>query len=466
MTRPVDTLITNIDWLLTVDADRRILTDAAIAIAAGTIVAVGKTAEVMAGHTAERTLDGRDRVATPGLVDSHLHSSFQLARGLADEVGTRPFLFERMFPYEGAMSRADVEVSALLAAVSLLRCGVTCFVDPGNYHPEATADAALRVGIRAVVARSAFDLTKAVLGVLPESMIETTGEALDRNRALLDYVAGRGDPRLTASVSFRGLSNSSDELIVGCKELADEHGAMLQTHACFNYSTHDDCLANFGLPEIARLDALGVLDERVLLAHGGWLEPAELGIVARRRPNFVAAPSSSLHNGYGNLVRGRLPELMELGVTVGIGSDHACSGLTDLVQELFLFAGTQKEVHMNPRVVAPERAVEMATVNGARCAGLGQSIGSIEVGKAADVVLFDTATPEWQPLYNPVSNLVYSATGGSVVDVFVAGAHVLRDGRITTIDEADLLDQVRVTATGLRDRLGTAGKPLSYWPVS
>ena len=231
----VDTLIKNIDWLLTVDTDRRIITDAAIAVAGGTIVAVGKSADLEAEHTADATLDGRDRVATPGLVDSHLHSSFQLARGLADEVGTRPFLFERMFPYEGAMSREDVEVSALLAAVSLARCGVTCFVDPGNYHPEATADAALQVGIRAVVARSAFDLTKAVLGVLPGSMIETTGEALDRNRALLEYVASRRDPRLTASVSFRGLSNASDELIAGCKGLADEHGAMLQTHACFNY---------------------------------------------------------------------------------------------------------------------------------------------------------------------------------------------------------------------------------------
>jgi 5-methylthioadenosine/S-adenosylhomocysteine deaminase len=297
-------------------------------------------------------------------------------------------------------------------------------------------------------------------------MIETTEEALDRNRALLDYVASRNDPRLTGSVSFRGLSNASDTLIVGCKQLADEHGAMLQTHACFNYSTHDDCLANFGLPEIARLDALGVLDERVLLAHGGWLEPTEMGIVARRRPNFVAAPSSSLHNGYGNLVRGRLPELMELGVTVGIGSDHACSGVTDLVQELFLFAGTQQAVHMNPRVVAPEQAVEMATVNGARCAGLQQSIGSIEVGKAADVVLFDTATPEWQPLYNPVSNLVYSATGASVVDVFVAGEHVLRDGRLTTVDEADLLERVRHTSAGLRDRLDGGGRALSYWPVA
>ncbi len=133
---------------------------------------------------------------------------------------------------------------------------------------------------------------------------------------------------------------------------------MFQTHACSNYSTHDDCVANFGLPEIRRLEKLGVLDERTLLAHSGWLEPAEMEIIRRRRPSLVALPSSSMHNGYGNLRSGRLPELMEMGINVGIGSDHASSGITDIVQEMLLFAGSCKEMHMNPRVMPPEYVVE------------------------------------------------------------------------------------------------------------
>jgi 5-methylthioadenosine/S-adenosylhomocysteine deaminase len=261
------------------------------------------------------------------------------------------------------------------------------------------------------------------------------------------------------------LSNASDALITGCKELADEHGAILQTHACFNYSTHDDCLASFGSTEIERLEDLGVLDEHTLLAHSGWLEPREIEVVARRRPNLVAAPSSSLHNGYGNFTRGRLPELMELGVNVGVGSDHACSGITDLVQEMLLFAGAYKELHMNPRVIPPERVVEMATLNGARCAGLHEKLGSVEVGKDADLTLFDTTFPEWQPLYNPVSNLVYSATGNSVTDVLVAGDPVVRNGRLSKIEETGILDEVRNAMTRIGGRLEVEKMARPLWPI-
>ena len=460
-----DLLILDIDWAVTVDAQRRIIRDAGIAIKDGKFAAIGKSAEIGALWNAAEKIEASDRVAVPGLIDSHLHSSFQLARGLADEVGTRPFLFEHMFPFEGAMSEDDVYSSSLFAAMSLLRCGVTCFIDPGNYHPEATGRATLDAGMRAVLGRSAFDLTKAVLGILPPAMIETTEEALDRNRELVEHVASVADPRLRASVSFRGLSNSSDRLITGCKDIAEKAGCLLQTHACFNYSTHDDCLANFGVPEIERLESLGVLDETLLLAHSGWLEPHEIELILRRRPGIVSAPSSSLHNGYGNLRQGRLPELIELGATVGIGSDHACSGLTDIVQEMLLFAGVHKEIHMNPRVVPPEHVVEMATINGARCAGLADRIGSIELGKDADLVLFDTRFPEWQPLYNPISNLVYSATGNSVSDVFVAGTHVVADGHLTCIDEAEILDRVADSMRRFDERLDLGKLVHCRWPV-
>jgi 5-methylthioadenosine/S-adenosylhomocysteine deaminase len=461
-----DTLVLNIDWLITVDDRRRVIRDAGIAIAGGKFRAIGKSADIADSWSAGEVIDGGGRVGVPGFIDSHLHSSFQLARGLADEVGTRTFLFEHMFPYEGVMSEEDVYVSSLFAAMELLRHGVTCFIDPGNYHPAATARAVLATGMRAVLGRSAFDMTKAVLGILPEGMIETTAEALERNQAIIEFVESQNSPRLKPSVSFRGLSNSSDKLIDGCRQLARKHECILQTHACFNYSTHDDCLANFGATEIARLERLGALDDRTVLVHSGWLEPNEVEILVRRKPNLVSAPSSSLHNGYGNFTRGRLPELMEMGVNVGIGSDHACSGITDIVQEMFLFAGTYKEIHMNPRVVPPEQVVEMATINGARCAGLADSVGSIEAGKEADLVLFDTAFPEWQPLYNPVSNLVYSATGNSVSEVFVAGQPVVSKGKLLTVNEAEILDLVRQSMVRIGKKLDLGKLVKLRWPVS
>ena len=286
----VDLIIADIDWLITVDPGRRIIRDAAIAVDGGKIVAVGKSAEIAKSYTGKKTVDGRNTVATPGFVDCHLHSSFQLSRGLADEANAQSFLFDRMYPYEAALDADDVRVSATLAATELLKHGVTCFIDPGNYHPESSVEGVMSTGIRMIVSRSSFDLTKSVLGLLPERMIENTATALERAEAVLEKYAKSGNPRLGASASFRGLNNASDELIVGLDKLAKKYGTLLQTHACFSYSTHDSSIARGGLAEIERLEKLGVLDERMLVVHSGWLEPQEVAMLAKRKPSLVCAP--------------------------------------------------------------------------------------------------------------------------------------------------------------------------------
>ncbi|WP_428522470.1 amidohydrolase family protein [Pseudorhodoplanes sp.] len=460
-----DTIVVNIDWLITVDEQRRVIRDAAIAIKHGKIVAVGKSSEIRSVWSSDRIYDAADTVVTPGFVDNHLHSSFQLSRGLADEANAQSFLFDHMYPYEGAMQAEDVYVSASLAAVELLTHGVTCFIDPGNYHPGATVDAVCATGMRLVIARSSFDKTKSVLGVLPQTMIETTEDCLQRTDDLFAKYAGSYAGKVSVSASFRGLNNASDELILGLKSLSDEYEATLQTHACFSYSTHDSSLAQYGLSEIERLEALGVLDDRMLLVHSGWLEPGEVALLARRKATLVCAPSSSIHNGYGNIAVGKLPELMALGVNVSLGSDHACSGSVDMVQEMRYCACGYKEVRLNPRVMPPETALEMATINGARGAGLADRIGSIEVGKEADFVIFDSSLPEWQPLYNPVSNLVYSATGRTVRDVFVAGDQVVRDGRLVNVNQSEIMRDVTKTAHRIASRLDMRKILKLKWPV-
>jgi 5-methylthioadenosine/S-adenosylhomocysteine deaminase len=270
---------------------------------------------------------------------------------------------------------------------------------------------------------------------------------------------------MTVSASFRGMNNSSDALILALKGLADQHDAITQTHACYSYFTHDSSIVQFGKPEIERLEALGVLDERMLLLHGGWLEPHEVALLAKRKPTGVCCPSSSVHNGDGNLKVGMHPELMALGVNVGLGTDHASSGTCDIVQEMRTCACSYKELRLNPRIMPPEQAVEMATINGARGAGLADRIGSIEVGKEADLVLFDATVPEWLPLYNPVSNLVYSATGNTVKHVFVAGEQVVRDGRLTRVDEAALYQEVAKAAERVTGKLDMKKMVKMRWPV-
>ncbi len=462
----VDLLIADIDWLITVDPGRRIIRDAAIAVHEGKIVAVGKSNDIAKNFSGRRNVGGRHTVATPGLVDCHLHASFQLSRGLADEANAQSFLFERMYPYEAALDGDDVRVSATLAAAELLKHGVTCFIDPGNYHPEASVEGVMSTGIRCIVSRSSFDLTKSVLGILPERMIESTAVALERAEMVLERYAKSGNPRLGASASFRGLNNASDELILGLAKLAGKYGTLLQTHACFSYSTHDSSVARTGMAEIERLERLGVVDQRLLIVHSGWLEPEEVAILARRKPSLVCAPSSSLHNGYGNFLFGKLPELLALGVNVTLGSDHASSGIVDMAQEIRLACCCYKETRINPRVMPPETGLEMATINGAKAALMSDRIGSIEVGKDADIVLFDTKRPEWQPLINPVANLVYSATGDSVRDVFVAGEPVVAGGRLTKVDESKLYDEIPLAVSRFGKHLKFEQMVQLRWPVS
>ena len=460
-----DLLVTDIDWAITVDETRRVIRDAAVAVKDGKFAAVGKSDRIASEWQSDNTVSGKATVLTPGMVDNHLHSSFSLARGLADEANAQEFLFGRMYPYEAVMEEEDVYTSVLLAATEMLRHGVTCYIEPGNYYPDATVNAMMRAGMRMVLAVSCFDKNKAVTGLMPERMIEDTARCIEKTEALFEKYPGQHADRITVSASFRGMNNSSDELILALKGIAQRENAILQTHACYSYFTHDSSIVQFGIPEIERLERLGVLDEKMLVLHGGWLEPHEVALLAKRKPTVVCCPSSSIHNAYGNFKVGHHPELLALGVNVSLGADHASSGTVDLVQEMRYCACIYKETRLNPRVMPPEQAVEMATVNGARGAGLSHLIGSVEVGKAADFVLFDATASEWQPLYNPVSNLVYSATGNTAKHVFVNGDQVLRDGRLVNVDEAQLLQEVRRAGERITQRLGPQKLTKLAWPV-
>jgi 5-methylthioadenosine/S-adenosylhomocysteine deaminase len=218
--------------------------------------------------------------------------------------------------------------------------------------------------------------------------------------------------------------------------------------------------------EIERLERLGALGPNVLLVHCGWATERELDLLRQRDVKVVVAPSSSLHNAYGNLVQGHAPELIEAGVAVGLGSDHASSGIVDLCQEMFLVAGGYKEAREDAAVLPPERVLEMATVGGARCALRAGEVGALVAGARADVVLFDTERPEWQPLYNPVANLVYSATGQSVDTVLVDGRVLVEGGRVLTLDGPAILAEARRRAPGLLARTGLAAHVRPRWPVA
>src|SRR5574341_651276 len=194
-----DIFIRDADWLITVDGARRIFKDGALAIHGDRIVAVGKTGDLEPQHGgARRVIGARNKVVTPGLVDSHIHTAFHLSRGLADEVSAQKFLFERMYPYEGLLDEEENYWSAKLCVLELLRNGVTTFIDAGNYFPEQTARVAGETGVRCVVAKSAMDIAKSPFGALPERFQESAEEAIERSEATVKKLHGSCDGRVRA----------------------------------------------------------------------------------------------------------------------------------------------------------------------------------------------------------------------------------------------------------------------------
>ena len=230
MSSQADLIVKNIDWLITVDAKRRIVRDAAVAVRDGKFAAIGKTAAIEAAWRSDRVVDGKGTVGMPGMVDNHLHSSFMLARGLADESNAQSFLFDHMYPYEAVMEEEDVHASVSLATVELLRHGVTCYIEPGNYHPDVTVKAVMDAGMRMVLATSCFDKSKTVTGIMPARMIQDTALCIAKTEEIFDKYPGKHKGRLTVSASFRGMNNSTDELILALKGIAKKHDAVLQTH--------------------------------------------------------------------------------------------------------------------------------------------------------------------------------------------------------------------------------------------
>ncbi len=461
-----DLLLKDINWLITMNGDRQIIKNGALAIRGDRIIDIGKSNILSGNYSARIEIDCRDKVAVPGLIDAHVHSAFQMSRGLADEVGEQAFLFERMYPYEGCMDDEDTYWSATLCTLELLKHGVTCFIDPGNYEIEQTAKAVEKAGMRCVLSKSSLDIAKSSFGSLPDKFIETTDQCLERSEDLIKRLQGKADGRIRVFLSFRGLNNSTDVLITGMKQLADKYRTGVQSHCAFAQKTRDASIAKYGLGEVERLQKLGVLGSNMVLAHLGWLNPKELLLLNEYEVKGVACPSSSLHNGYGNLKMNTIPLLLEMGVPIGLGSDHASSGIVDITLEMLLVATTMKEIRLDPKIMCPETVLEMATVNGAQCALWEDEIGSLEIGKKADVTLFDTLRPEWQPLYeNPLVNLVYSATGNSVDTVIVDGKILVEKGQPLTIDQEEVYAKVKTISGKILKKTNLAEKIRPLWPI-
>ena len=451
--------IDNCDYVLTMDDDRHILTDASIVITGNTITAVGKT-EDLAGVEAEETIDARHFVVTPGFVSGHMHISYAHAtRGIfPDDLG--PAYLPNVFALQGVMTPDEEQLTSLLAITELLKYGTTTFVDPGSTkYIESCLEAYRQSGCRIVTGTQVTDRENPL-----NVPVYETAEALEITRETI----GRFDGEIDGMVSAWAMPFSPDfasaELLAGTAQIARDLDTRTTLHHSYTTSSRSGWLDRTGRTPTAFLDQIGVLDDDMLLAHALGITRDDVGIIARSGASVAMCPTAAAKGGSGMTRTALLPELVEAGVAVGLGTDAANnSNLIETMRSMYLAAILYKDGREDVTMIPAETAVELATITGARALGMGDMIGSVEPGKRADLVLFDTRRPEWRTLFNPVNNLVYSADGRSVHTVIVDGRVVVRDHEPTFVDEWVLIQEVQGLGEDMMKRAGIDFGP--RWPV-
>ena len=451
--------IDNARYVLTLDRERRIIRDGSILVEDGRIRRVGKAAELAGGHV-DRVIDARRLLVTPGFMNGHMHISYaHPVRGIFPEEMASPL--NHVFNLQAAMTEEEEYHASLLGIVELLKSGTVCFVDPGSTKfPDACLQAYEDSGIRVIMGECVTDIQAP--WNLPK---HATGEAVRRTAAFIDKWNGRLDGRLTAWAMPFSPETCTGELLSELKKVVDERRTMLTLHHNSGAQQRQDYRARHGRRPTEYLESLGVVGPNVLLAHVLGIDDAEIDCIARTRTAVVMCPITAAKGGRGVPEHGRMPELLGKGVKIALGADspNNCNHL-DMVRVMNMAAIQYKDARQDTRQIPAEAALEMATLSGAEALGLGDQLGSIEVGKKADFVLFDTERPEWQAMWNPVSNLVYNADGRSVHTVIVDGRVVVDAYRQSFVDEPKLFAKVQEIGEQLQARTGITF-PRSRWPI-
>ncbi len=460
MTTSGETLkIHNARFILTVDTDRRIVRDGSILVRDGRIAEVGKASD-MDSTPADRVIDASDMVITPGMLNGHAHISYAHAtRGIfPDTLG--PDYLPNVFRLQSELDEEAEYCASLLAIVEMLKGGTTCFMDPGSTKfLDACMDAYEQSGCRIIVGTHVTDKPNPVN--LPQY---ETAEAISiMENTIRDYDHRLSD-RVRAWAMPFDASYSTDEMLIGAKRLADEYGTGMTLHQTNSPDVVEKYIRNHGMRPIEYLDSLGILGENVLLSHVIGVDVAEMDVMARTGATTVMCPSQTLKQATGITKLGKLPELLERGISVGLGTDAPNnSNLMETMRAMYLAAVIYKDGRQDMSMIPPETALELATIGGAAAFGMADDIGSIEVGKKADMVLFDTRRPEWRTLFNPLNNLVYSADGRSVHTVIVDGKVVVEDYKPTFVDEWELIQRLQAIGEEVLAKTGISFA--SKWPV-
>jgi 5-methylthioadenosine/S-adenosylhomocysteine deaminase len=435
--RSVSLIVTN-GIVVTMDPARRVIQDGAVAIDGTDIAGVGPAADVAARFRGRETLDAQGQIVLPGLINTHTHAPMVLYRGLADDLALSEWLDKYIFPAEAkTVSPEFVRAGTRLAALEMIQSGTTTYTDM-YYFEEEIAKETKAAGLRGVLGQTVIQF--------PVADATTPADALARAEAFI--VAFKGDPLITPAVAPHAIYTLDAASLRAARDLSRRHNVPTLIHLAETAGEAENAETQFKMSPTQYLESLGFLGPGVLAAHGVWVPEGDIVLLQKRGVGVSHNPESNMKLASGSAP---VPEYLQLDVAIGLGTDGAASNNDlDMFDAMRTAALLHKLQSGNPRVVSAHTALEMATIRGARALGMESRIGSLEVGKRADLILVDMSGARQTPMYNPLSHLVYVARGGDVRTTIVNGQVLMRDRRVLTLNEPEVLRDARAWAGKVR----------------
>lgn len=430
------------DTIVTMDAMGAILENSAIAVDDGVILAVGPAAQITAEYSAMETLDGENRIVMPGLINGHSHAAMTLFRGIADDLTLMDWLNNYIFPYEVQFVDSElVRIGTELACWEMIRGGTTTFVDM-YYYPETVAEVVDSCGMRALVSATVIDQRSPDAESAADSIqkgIEFIGRWKNKNSRITPIFGPHSNYTLNA------------EQLQAVRAAATEYGVGISIHMSESPFELQYSKDTFGKTSVEFYESIGFLDGPTIAAHMIWPTAVEIPILVERKIGVIHNPTSNMKiaSGISPIV-----EMLQAGVHIGLGTDGAASNNDlDMWEEMRLAALLQKVDRMNPTVMPASTVLGMATSGGAIAIGLGDAVGSIEVGKRADIIQVAFDDVHHVPTYDVISHLVYVTDEQDVASVVVDGKVLMRNGQILTIDTERVTAEAKALALKIQAAL-------------
>ena len=455
-------------YVLTMNPEREIIRDGAVVVDGNKISWVGKQADLTdAQREGARIIDAAEKLVLPGLVDAHVHNSQMLARGISDDVDLVTWLYERILPYEALVTEEDAYTSTLLCCMEMIRTGTTTTADPGSYQMDAVARAMADIGIRGIISWAAND-DPAPDRPLPEGLPGnvSTEDSIRIQNALIDRWQGAENGRIGVSYSIRTEVNASETLLKEIHRLSERDGLIAQMHVAVVPAQSEYMRKKTGKTSVEYLGSIGCLGPNWLLTHMAWLSDREVELLAETDTRVCHCPGAALKCVYGSISQGKFPEMFARGITIALGCDASAANNTlDMFRAMYHVSTAHKEARMDVSLLPPEKALEMATLDSARALKLDGEIGSLEAGKKADAIVVNPRRSNWLPLheFSIVPNIVYAGDGHDVETSVIDGRIVMENGRLTTVDEEEILEKAQRAGERLVSELPYRLKP--QWPV-